>query len=133
MRTKDHCLAESGRFNGVLSALRSKTLAHKDNIGPGVEVTEFTGGVDQQALQITRFVACVRPHVLAEDVSNAQSLQFCSDGSTSFMMPRHEHQEEPREPGLQAEVHGSQDAFFTVMGAAGHQNYAVGNDPQLPQ
>ena len=49
VRAEDHRLAESGRFNGVLSALCGETLAHEGNVGPGVEVAEFTGGVDQQA------------------------------------------------------------------------------------
>ena len=90
VRTKHDWLASQNRFDGVLSAVRSKTFPHENNSGYVVPALKFTRCVEKHAIRIVDFLATAQ--LAGEPDVQSQRIQARADFPHAFDVSRRNEQ-----------------------------------------
>ncbi len=145
---EDSCLAQRTRLDGILPAFRGEALADEDDIGNFVEKYEFTGGIDDQAIELAGSKFRVRRDLRAPDefqfaiaqVSlekslkknrGAANLQFIRDGSRTLHVSGNQDQEKVWELFAEPEETFDEQRLLTVVGTAGNHDPRACRDAEL--
>ena len=130
---KDHGFAQRARLDRVLAALGGQALANEDDGGLFVEVFQFAGAVDNQAIGVAGLQAGVVHHFRAINNLQAARRHVAPDFAAALEVARHQNQEQVGETLAQPEEQLGQDDFFARVRAAGHQEARAGRHAHLAQ
>ena len=123
--SEDDRAAGGGGFDRVLSAHPMEALPDEDDVRVRVEVAEFAGAVDEQALGTSGFGFGGEIDFAPVDVVHAAAGELAADGAGAFEMAGNQDEVDVGVFFAKAGENLGEGGFFPVVGASGEDDPGV--------
>jgi hypothetical protein len=131
VRAEEDRLAQGGGFDRILAAFTGEAFADEDEGGRLVEVAEFAGGVDEEAIDLFARAAEIGAEFGAVGDAQAGSFEIFAGFLAAFHVARDDDEEELGKIFAEFLVNAAEDRFFAGVGAAGDENGISSADADL--